>query len=75
LNKEFRLFISPNGYAEYFGAPKGLKLKATDHLSEPVITAQPEASRRYPNYWMFAMAAVSSLALAWLFFRRMRRLS
>jgi ABC-type uncharacterized transport system permease subunit len=63
------------GFAEYFGAPKSLKLKVTDQLSEPVITAQPKASRRYPNYWMFAMTAVTCLALVWLFFKRTRRLS
>ena len=34
-NKVSRLFVTPNGFAEYFGAPKGDKLKAPDQLSEP----------------------------------------
>jgi hypothetical protein len=34
-NKVSRLFVTPNGFAEYFGAPRGDKLKAPDQLSEP----------------------------------------
>jgi hypothetical protein len=73
LNKEFRLFVSPNGFAEYFGAPKGRKLQAIDQLSEPVITSQPKTSRCYSKNWMVIMAAISGLVLAWFFFKRMRR--
>jgi len=35
--KTFRLFVSPNGFAEYFGAPRGEHLDGPDQLSEPVL--------------------------------------
>jgi hypothetical protein len=34
-NKTSRLFVTPNGFAEYFGAPRGDELKTADQLSEP----------------------------------------
>jgi hypothetical protein len=36
LGKTLRLFVSPNGFAEYFGAPRGEQLNGPDQLSEPV---------------------------------------
>lgn len=36
-NKTFHLFITPNGFAEYFGAPRGAQLDGPDQLSEPVL--------------------------------------
>jgi hypothetical protein len=38
-NKLFRLFVTPNGFARYFGAPRGEQLTGTDQLSEPVLPA------------------------------------
>ena len=38
--KTFRLFVTPNGFAEYFGAPRGEQLKGPDQLSEPVLSLQ-----------------------------------
>ena len=35
--KTLRLFVSPNGFAEYFGAPKGGKLEAPGQVSEPSL--------------------------------------
>ena len=35
--KTFRLFVSPNGFAEYLGAPRGEQLNDPDQLSEPVL--------------------------------------
>lgn len=35
--KTFRLFISPNGFAEYFGAPRGAELAGRNQLAEPVL--------------------------------------
>jgi hypothetical protein len=32
---ETKVFISPNGFAQYYGAPKGKKLRTTDFLVEP----------------------------------------
>jgi len=37
LNKTYHLFVSPNGFAEYFGAPRGERLDGPDQLSEPVL--------------------------------------
>ncbi|HEY3311736.1 MAG TPA: hypothetical protein VGK00_08870 [Anaerolineales bacterium] len=39
LNTTFRLFVTPNGYAEYFGAPRGGDLVGPDQLAEPVLPA------------------------------------
>lgn len=39
-----RLFVSPNGFAEYFGAPRGEQLNGKDQLSEPVL---PENMERF----------------------------
>ena len=36
-NKSFHLFVTPNGFAEYFGAPKGMELAGPDQLSEPIL--------------------------------------
>ncbi len=38
-DKALRLFVSPNGFAEYFGAPRGEKLQSPDQLSNPVPRA------------------------------------
>jgi hypothetical protein len=35
--KDFYLFISPNSFAEYFGAPKGKQLTRPNQLSKPVL--------------------------------------
>lgn len=37
LNKTFHLFVSPNGFAEFFGAPRGEQLDRPDQLSEPSL--------------------------------------
>jgi hypothetical protein len=39
-DKIFHLFVSPNGFARYFGAPRGERLDAPDQLSEPVVPAK-----------------------------------
>lgn len=39
-DKDFYLFVSPNSFAEYFGAPKGKHLTGPDTLSEPVLPAR-----------------------------------
>ena len=36
-HRTFRLFVSPNGFAEFFGAPKGDKLNCADQMVEPVL--------------------------------------
>ena len=39
-DKIFRLFVSPNGFARYFGAPRGERLDGPNQLSEPVVLAK-----------------------------------
>lgn len=39
LKKNFHLFVTPNGFAEYFGAPKGEQLDGPDQVSEPILPA------------------------------------
>jgi hypothetical protein len=39
-DKDFYLFVSPNSFAEYFGAPRGKHLRGPDQLSEPVLPAR-----------------------------------
>ena len=36
-NKENYLFVSPNSFAEYFGAPRGKNLTGPDQLSQPIL--------------------------------------
>jgi hypothetical protein len=52
LNKESRLFVTPNGFAQYFGAPKGKELKSFDQISEPVMPAQKR------SHWRFFMRQI-----------------
>jgi len=56
LKKNFHLFVTPNGYAEYFGAPKGKQLDGPDQLSEPKLPARRTFSwhifkQRPPAAW------------------------
>lgn len=44
--KNFRLFVSPNGFAEYFGAPRGEQLEGPDQLSLPVLPAKRKGRGR-----------------------------
>ena len=37
-NEALHVFVSPNGFAEYFGAPRGEKLDGPDQLSEPILS-------------------------------------
>lgn len=39
-NKESYLFVSPNSFAEYFGAPKGNLLTGSDQLSKPFLPSK-----------------------------------
>ena len=54
-----RLFISPNGFVEYFGAPRGKDLEGPDQLVEP----QPQDSRRavglFPKIWKHGVALLT----------------
>lgn len=45
-----RLFMSPNGFAEFLGAPRGNKLTGPDQLVEPHLRASSSASF-LPKLW------------------------
>ena len=45
-----RLFMSPNGFAEFLGAPRGNKLTGPDQLAEPHLRASSSASF-LPKLW------------------------
>ncbi len=40
-NEALHLFVSPNGFAEYFGAPRGKKLEGPDQAAEPALHPSP----------------------------------
>jgi len=76
LNRTFRLFVSPNGFSQYFGAPTGKQLDSPDQLSEPILPNQRISPRRNSNYLTVGMAALCGLVLVWilikLHFRKIR---
>jgi hypothetical protein len=57
---DLRLFISPNGFAEYFGAPRGKKLKGPDQAADP----HPPRERKPPGgvsrFWRRSTALLST---------------
>lgn len=59
LGFETRLFVSPNGFAEFFEIPRGRTIHAPDQLVEPHL---PEASREelIPRVWKLWDAAITS---------------
>ncbi len=70
LNKNFHLFISPNGFSEYFGVPLGTELDGPDQLAEPVLPNQQISTSRKTNLLTVGIAALCGLALLWLFKKR-----
>ncbi|HEX7557342.1 MAG TPA: hypothetical protein VF338_12005 [Leptolinea sp.] len=39
-NETTHFFVSPNGFAEYFGAPRGEQLTGVDQISEPAVSTK-----------------------------------
>jgi hypothetical protein len=60
LDRSFRLFVSPNGFAEYFGAPRGKDLAGPDRPCEPRLPDERTAPRRYMPLWKLALAAAGA---------------
>ena len=60
-----RLFMSPNGFAEFLGAPRGSKLTGPDQLAEPHLRASSSASF-LPKLWKRSDSLMTS---AWRRFR------
>jgi hypothetical protein len=61
-----RLFVSPNGFAEFFCAPRGGTIHATDQLVEPHIQ-ESNTEELIPRIWKLGDAAVTSV---WKLIRR-----
>ncbi len=55
LKKSFRLFVTPNGFAEYFGAPMGKQLEGPDQLSEPKLPSRQTLTRRI-RMWLTTLS-------------------
>ncbi len=69
-----RAFVSPNGFAEYYGAPRGRKITRPDTVAEPkpvdatVGRMAQAAARRHG--WKAAAALMAVLVFGWLVIRR-----
>ena len=51
-----RLFISPNGFVEYFGAPRGKDVEGPDQLVEPHPQDSRSAVGIFPKIWKYGVA-------------------
>jgi hypothetical protein len=63
LNASFRLFVSPNGFAEYFGAPRGEQLQAQAQVSKPGVRAPGWPHWQFRSYQLLGIAALGGLAV------------
>jgi hypothetical protein len=55
----FRLFMSPNGFAEFLGIPRGKEIKGTDQLVEPHLQNSNDA-RFFEKLWKQSDTLVTS---------------
>ena len=75
LEQDFHLFVSPNGFAEYFGAPRARDLAESDQLYEPALPDEGTTSRRHSPYFMLGLAALFGLALGVIFYVLSRKIA
>jgi hypothetical protein len=61
-----RLFVSPNGFAEFFCAPRGRSVHAPDQLVEPHLQ-ETSHEELFPKIWKLGDAALTS---AWKVIKR-----
>ena len=66
LRPGFRLFMSPNGFAEFLGVPKGNEIKKPDQLVEPHLQSGTDAGL-FERLWKQSDTLVIS---AWKLLRR-----
>ncbi len=62
----FRLFMSPNGFAEFLGAPRGPQLKGPDELVHPQVREESHAEF-FSRLWKLGDTFFTS---AWLIMKR-----
>ncbi len=71
---KLRAFVSPNGFAEYYGAPRGRKITKPETFVEPkplessVGRMAQAAARRHG--WKLAAGLAAALLLGWVVVRR-----
>jgi hypothetical protein len=70
LNASFRLFVSPNGFAEYFGAPRGELLHAQTQVSKPGLRASGWPHWQFRSYQLLGIATLCGLAVAWIIMKQ-----
>jgi len=61
-----RLFMSPNGFAEFLGAPRGRELQVPDELAHPQVHEESHAGF-FPKLWKLGDTFFTS---AWLIIKR-----
>ncbi len=66
LGLETRLFVSPNGYAEFFDIPRGRTIHAPDQLAQPHLP-EDHHEELFPKLWKLWDAALTS---TWKMIRR-----
>ena len=57
------IFVSPNGFARFFGAPKGHKIKEPDTLVQPQVK---RGGPSFPRFWMALLAGLGVAAGLWI---------
>jgi hypothetical protein len=68
LEQDFHLFVSPNGFAEYFGAPRAGELDGPDQLYEPSLIECAPYARRHSPYGLLVLVVLGGMALGAMFF-------
>ena len=63
---KLRLFMSPNGFAEFLGAPRGRELKGPDELAHPHVHEESHAEF-FPKLWKLGDTFFTSV---WLIMKR-----
>lgn len=69
LSGDFRLFVSPNGFAEYLGAPRGHALSGPDQLSLPTLPNESLSRRRYLDPWKVGLLILGCLSLGLIIYK------
>ena len=59
-NLTLRLFMSPNGFAEFLGAPRGRELEGPDQMAEPHVQSSTSAAL-LPKLWKQGDTLVTSV--------------
>jgi hypothetical protein len=57
---DLRLFVSPNGFAEYFGTPRGKQLTGPDQTADPHLPGDRQPPGGASRFWRRATAILST---------------